>query len=449
MNKLTPIALSLALALPAVASAQSSAELQSQIEVLKAQISELRKVVATQPAVTSSVDTAEFNRMRLKVEAMEDAQEESGFSGLKVSGFIDPTYIYSQRADRGSFVFLNNPDLGAAVNDLSADDYGYQNSNFGGVTLKFEKTFDNGMSAMLSLRPHKGGTDTLVEEALVTIPINDSGVSAIVGKQISWNGYEYANSPDMKTVTHNLLYDFGGPYYVVGAGLKANVGDWALKGIVGNLNAQRNLQGAASQGVHWRADYAINEFMGLGFSGMHGKIADKGYNYLEADYWYTKGDLTLNAQLEGSEHKDSAWNGGKASTVGASLLAAYKFAPRWESVARVDWLDNHKNGGLTPALYTGTCSNVIDGDFDCGDYRNGFGPGMVFDEAAGEWRLGDESKGTKRSAYTFGVNYQIHENALLKFELRHDRSDLYSFVDADGSYKKYNNTLGVQTVVKF
>ena len=341
MNKLTPIALSLALALPAVASAQSSAELQSQIEALKAQISELKKSVDTKPAASSGVDMAEFNRMRVKVEAMEDTQAESGFAGIKFSGFADPTYIYSQRAGRGSIVFLNNPDLGVAVNDLTADDYGYQNSNFGGVTLKFEKTFDNGLAAMISLRPHKAGTDTLVEEALLTIPVAGD-INAIVGKQISWNGYELANSPDMKTVTHNLLYDFGGPYYVVGAGLTFNTGDVSWKTMVGNLNSQRNLPGdeGNSQGFHWRADYGISEFMGVGFSGMHGKIVGKGYNYLATDFWYTKGDLTLNAQLEGSQHKNSAFNGDDSKTIGASFLAAYKFTPRWEGVARVDWLDN-------------------------------------------------------------------------------------------------------------
>jgi len=460
MKKLNPMVLALVLAFPVAAQAQSNAELKKEIDTLKAQIAELRQMMTAKPvaAPMAAVDPAEFSRIRLKVEAMEDTQEAMGFKGLKVSGFVDPTYIYNQRARRGSVLFLNAQD--GTSNDFATDGWGYDNSNFGGATVKFEKEFDGGVKAMMSFRPHKSGSSTLIEEALVTVPIGD-GKSVIAGKMISWNGYEYVNSPDMKTITHNLLYDFAGVNQVSGAGLtfKAAGLDW--KAMLGNLNADRDLPGDKNRGFHWRGDATLGEFSGWGVAGMHGKIAGTSFNYVDADFWYTRGDWTLNGMVETSSHKNQAFSG-DASHFGLSGLVAYKFAPGWEAVARADWLADHKNGGSKGFVAdTGAneCLGLADLATDptgatlagaCGDYRNGFGPGAVFDATSGLWGITDPTRGAKRTALTFGLNYQYHTNALLKFEFRHDRSDLNSFFDfTDNSYRKSNNIFGVQTVVKF
>ena len=286
MKKLSPLALALALAFPMVAQAKSTnADLEKEIDMLKKQIAELKQVVnqlAAKPApapmaapapapvvIEDKALKAEVAKMRVKLDAMEDAKIESGYEGVKFSGSIDPTYVYSQRAGRGQFVFLNGQD--GSANDLTTDAYSYMNSNFGGVTLKFEKTFDNDMLASIKLRPYKSVNTTWVEEAFLQIPIGD-GQNVIAGKLNSYNGYEIVNSSETKNVTHNLLYDFGGPLTVTGVGLNFSGMDMDWKTIAGNMNSDTDLPGKSNhnRGFHWRGDMELSEFTGWGISGMHG-----------------------------------------------------------------------------------------------------------------------------------------------------------------------------------
>ena len=228
------------LAFPVAAMAQSTQELKSEIDALKAKLQQLEKLIEKQSAAAAAapaanaVDPAEFNRIRVKVESMEDAQETQGFKGLKISGFIDPTYIYSKSNGKGSALFLNNnysDDPTGAINDLSQDTFAYYNSYFGGVTLKFEKELENGVKAMVSLRPRRTVANTydfgsIIEEALVTLPFDGLAWRVIAGQQISWNGYEYVQSNLKKNITANLLLDFAGPGFVTGAGIAQAFGAW-------------------------------------------------------------------------------------------------------------------------------------------------------------------------------------------------------------------------------
>jgi len=468
------------LAFPVAAMAQSTQELKNEIDALKAKLQQLEKLIEKQSAAAAAapaanaVDPAEFNRIRVKVESMEDAQEAQGFKGLKISGFIDPTYIYSKSHGKGSALFLNNnysDDPTGAINDLSQDTFAYYNSYFGGVTLKFEKELENGVKAMVSLRPRRTVANTydfgsIIEEALVTLPFDGLAWRVIAGQQISWNGYEYVQSNLKKTITANLLLDFAGPGFATGAGIEYLQGKWWVRTMAGNLNTTHDKPGSRNQGLHWRVDYSKGEFQGWGASGMHGQQFGKGYNYVEADAYFVRGAVSLMGQVEASRWKESGFNGDDTGHFGASVLAAYKFIPTVEGIARLDYFDNHKNGGGTPALNFGTydsttgvglCPSDLGADSTgatpaagCGDYRNGFGPGAVFDSASGTWALGNPNRGPKRKALTLGLNWQFHTNALLKTELRYDRSDLNSFYDyKDGRYRKYNTIFGVQTVVSF
>jgi hypothetical protein len=461
MKKLSPVALALAMAFPFGAQAQSNADLKKEIDMLKAQIAELKQMVlqkAAAPAapvaapVASNVG-AELAKLRVKVEALEDSKADNGFEGLKFSGSIDPTYIYSQRSGRGQFVFLNGSD--GSANDLSTDAWGYTNANFGGVTLKFEKSFDNDMLASIKLRPYKSVNTTWVEEAFVEVPIGD-GQRVVAGKKNSFNGYELVDSSEGKNVTHNLLYDFGGPLTMTGVGLNFSALGMDWQTLAGNMNSDTDLAGKPNhnRGIHWRGDMELSEFTGWGVSGMHGTQGGENYNYLGADFWHTRGDLTLNGQIEWSKHKNMAFNGNDASHVGVSVLGALKLEAGWEAVARLDWLDDHKNGGWRG--YETDCLGMFDGmqmgmlATSCGDYRNGWGPGAYFDDVDGGWAVGNTDRGAKRTALTLGLNYQFHENAMLKLEYRHDRSDLYTFYDFNsGAFKKSNNVVAFQTVVKF
>ena len=462
------------LAFPVAAMAQSTQELKSEIDALKAKLQQLERLIEKQSAAAAAapapaadaVDPAEFNRIRVKVESMEDLQESSGFKGLKVSGFIDPTYIYNRAVGKGSVAFLHNnysSDPAGAVNDFTQDTFGYDNSYFGGVTLKIEKEFEGGVKAMVTLRPRRTVSNTydfgnIIEEALVTVPFNGLAWRAIAGQVVSWNGYEYVQSNLKKNITSNLLLDFAGPGFVTGAGVEYLQGKWWARAMAGNLNVTHDKQGGRNQGAHWRLDYAKGEFLGWGASGMHGKLFNQRFNYLEADAYFVRGDVTMMGQVEVGRARNSAFNGADSQHWGVSVLGAYKFIPTVEGIIRADYMDNHKNGGGTPAVTFGSvCQPDLGTDptgatpFEaCGDYRNGFGPGAVFDHSAGIWTLGNPNRGAKRSALTLGLNWQYHTNGLLKTELRYDRSDLNSFYYwHDDNYKKHNLTFGVQTVVSF
>jgi outer membrane murein-binding lipoprotein Lpp len=140
MKKLTvkPLIAALALAIPCAAIAQvDNAELLRELQELKAKVKVLEdKVNAAAPPVAEGAEApvaderieqtaTEVSKVKLKVEQMETAKEESGFAGIKISGYADPTYIYNQRRRTNSFVFLNN--FGGSSDDLGENVYGYDN----------------------------------------------------------------------------------------------------------------------------------------------------------------------------------------------------------------------------------------------------------------------------------------------------------------------------------
>ena len=88
----------------------------------------------------------ELNRVTIKAEALQDNFTDQGFKGLKISGLIDPTYIYNRNQDNGSFVFLNN---GGAR-------YTYDNSYFGMAVLDLQKETESGARWRLTLAPERG-----------------------------------------------------------------------------------------------------------------------------------------------------------------------------------------------------------------------------------------------------------------------------------------------------
>ncbi len=116
-----------------------------------------------------------------------------------------------------------------------------------------------------------------------------------------------------------------------------------------------------------------------------------------------------------------------ASWWGLSTLAAYKWTPRFETTARLDYLNNKKNGGGLLG-YTGA------------DDRNGIGPDGA----------GDAEVGANRSALTLGASWLFNLNTTFKAEYRLDRASQPVFINVkDGSYGKTNHLLGASVLVSF
>ena len=154
---LTPIAVALAaltgLASPPAA-AQSNQELLNELRALRERVNQLEKKLEEQgkaPAQPGqwgmTPDQArEMNRISVKTEALQDNFIDQGFKGLKISGQIDPTFIYNRAQSNSSFVLLNNGD----------GRYTYDNSYFGMAVLDFEKETDSGTKFKLTLAPERG-----------------------------------------------------------------------------------------------------------------------------------------------------------------------------------------------------------------------------------------------------------------------------------------------------
>ena len=465
--QLHAIALALAAAFPSLALAQSNDALMKELKALKDRVTQLEDALKAKdkPADADKQwgmtpqQLQDFNRVNVKTEALEDAIEAQGFKGLKISGQMDPAFIYNRKQNRAGFQFLNR------VND---DGYNYDNSYFGMAMIDFQKEMDGGTKWRLTLAPNRGvgsvfDGQSVVHEASVSIPLGDLQTRLIAGQIPDWSGYEYLPPTQNKLITHNLLFDFTLPTAYTGAGMEIISGKWDVKAVLANMNASRKSSGNKAPVLAYRVDYSKGEYNGFGFAGVHGKVAnfraddgvgnpvtgapydtrDSFANLIEFDAYFIRGDWTVQGQLSygmqrngaitadpvTGELRDSRW-------YGASVLAAYKFTPRLEGITRFDYINNKKNGG-----------GLLGYNFS--DGRNGIGPGYV-DDGAGGWAVADPERGANRMALSFGVGYLFNANTTFKAEYRLDRANQAVFIDArDGSYSKSNHLLGASMVLSF
>jgi len=394
----------------------------------------------------------DFNRIAIKAEALEDSRDAAGMKGLKISGYMDPTYVYNVNKQRGTFQFLV-----PAANEA----YGYDNSYFGTVSIDFQKETDNGTKFHLNLIPKRSTGDfndaSIVNEATVWIPLGGNDTKLFAGQVPDWSGYEYQSPTQNKLVTHNLLFDFTLPYYYTGVGLELVRGKLDLKLMVANFNQSIRQIGESAPMFVFRGDYSSAEYWGLGFAGALGNKnnlratpdgvdpaldgKDSLYTTVEVDGWYTRGDLTLNGHVVYGAQKKAAITADPATGalrdsqwVGVSALVAYKFNLRTEGTLRADYLYNQKNGG-----------GLL--DWTATDGGNGLGP---------DQNGGDPEKGADKYAITVGLSYALNANVTLKAEYRYDGATQNVFANKDaltgtGTDPKFikSNSLLATSVVFF
>ena len=454
--------LALALAFPLTAQAQTTQDLKAELDALKAHVKKLEAMIEKQAAAEKpapageQVEAAEFNRIRVKTEGLEDAIEANGFKGLKISGYLDPAYIYNRNSRTSSFVFLNN---NSPVNG-STESFGYDNTYFGSALLNIDKEIEGGSRFRISLMPSKGTASgynfgNLVHEASMSIPLGEPTTRLIAGQIPDWSGYEMIASNQNKLITHNLLFDFSAPNFYTGVGLEVTSGKWIMKGMLGNLNRSRiDTAQQRTPGLFYRVDYAKGEFNGFGFAGVHSGFDDKTQfgrlDIIEVDGYFIRADLTLQGQLTYGRQKSTPGNGfnGSTSWYGLSGLAAYKLTQRLEGIARFDYINNNRRGGgLLGSTFGGVCKDLNGIDANCPDGRNGFGSSMVFDGTT--WLVEDPSRGSNRYAFSLGLNYALMPGVNLKGEYRYDRSSGSVFQNAVGDYLRDNHVLGFSTVISF
>ena len=476
--RLLGISLALAAAFPAAA--QSNAELLKELQALRDRVNQLEQKLLQRPATDAAnpapagagqwgmtpEQARELNRIAIKTESLQDNFADQGFKGLKITGQMDPTYIYNKRQSNAGFVFLNN---GGAR-------YTYDNSYFGLALIDFDKETESGTKWKLTLAPERGtgsliNGGSIIHEASVSIPLSDLKTRLWLGQIPDWTGYELTMPVGNKLITHNLLFDFMAPTAYTGAVLDVASGKWWVRAGLANFNTARNTPKNSTPVLIYRVDYSKGEFDGFGFSGLHGKApnfaADGTYSrdtgmldtngdpifedvgfagagkstsvhLLEADAYYIRGDWSLYGQASyGQQQRAAIFNSDgelrNAKWWGVSAMAAYKITPRLEAMVRADYVNNTTNGG-----------GLLGYSYD--DGINGIGRGLLAD---GSFAKGDGT-GTNRYALSLGMSYRVDENTVFKAEYRLDAASQPVFANPSAStFTKTNHLLGASMVVSF
>lgn len=483
---LLPVALAVCAAFPAPALADTNQDLLNELRALKARVSELEKKIEAQagkqaeaaaPGMTPE-QQQDFNRIAVKAEALEDSRDMLGFKGLKVSGYMDPTFVFNQRQHRAGFQFLNSVGDGG---------YTYDNSYIGSAAIDFVKETEGGSRWRLTLSPQRStqavseGSASILHEASVSVPLTDLQTRFIAGHIPDWSGYEYLQPTLNKLITHNLLFDLTLPTAYTGAGLELTRDKWIVKGVVANMNASKRNANEKTPVLAYRVDYAKGEFQGFGFAGVHGKAhngtenvtqdasvnvlsdpndpssvigvvpgtsvvqqRDSRVDLFEFDAYFIRGDWTVQGQLSWGRQENASITSNPdtnelrtAYWSGLSGLVAYKFEPRLEGIARFDYIFNRKNGG---GLLT----------YSAMDDHNGIGPAFTGYDADGNAQFIDANKGVNRAALTLGMNYAFNLSTVFKLEYRYDWATGPIFFDTKSeTVKKNNQLLSTAVVVSF
>jgi hypothetical protein len=444
------LVVALASALPWMSAyAQSPADLQKEIELLKGQLKILsEKIEAMSIKSEPAAIAQQVTRLEQKMDLAEDDAIKSGLKGLKFKGTMEIAYLNdSTSATAGFDRATGNGGYGAAMLELSKEpDAGIGwmlrlvpfsgSGTFAGKgSGPVNGTFDSESNAVTGTAAvDVSGSITLgmIHEASIAVPIGEHGAKLIAGLTPDWSGYEYSMGHQNPLITNNLLYSNAASNYM-GVGMSYDLGGgWTGKWMLGQVDSVMTRR---APGFAYRGDYSMGEYSGIGFSGVHIRTNDEtvspGTNadLMEIDGYYTRGDLSLQGQVSFGRLIGGAMDGsgGDGKWVGISGFAGFKVTPRLQAIARLDYVNNHSNGG---GVY-----------YDNG----GYGPELSSDGVT----VVDPSAGASRYALSVGSNYAVNANTAWKTELRLDRSSGYNFLDADGTPKQSKTTIGTSVVVSF
>ncbi len=400
--------------------AQSPADLQKEIELLKGQLKMLsEKIEAMSARAEPTAIAQQVTRLEQKIDLADEDSTKAGFKGLAFKGVMDVSYLNDELSSTTGF------------------DKGKGNGGYGAAMFEISKAPDEGLGWTLRLVP-LSTTGSIVHEATVSMPIGDGGAKLNAGLTPDYSGYEYSMGNLNPLITSNLLYSNTAASNYTGLGMSYEIGDWTAKWMVGQVDGVMTRK---APGVAYRADYSMSEYSGIGFSGVHirtknsgidpltGLPVDSNADLMEIDGYHTRGDLTLQGQFSVGRMIAGALDGSGADAKwwGLSGLVGYKVTPRLQALARFDYIDNRANGG--------------------GIYYN---PGEFGAELDSSGVANDPSKGANRYALSTGFNYAVNANTQWKTELRFDRSTGYNFLDVDGvTYKQGKTTIGTALVMAF
>lgn len=439
-RKLIVIALTSVLPMSS-AFAQSAVDLKAEIETLKAQLYKLQKQVEAITDVPGA-SAQQVNKLELRADQSDDDAVKSGFKGLKINGTIEAVYRTST-AD-------NNHKFAATSGYLDTD------AGVGMLQVTKESQDNQGVDWTLRLLPGSGSYQ--VHEASLSVPLNKA-TRLIAGKIPDWQGYEFYFpnvNPTLgnQLITHNALYDLATASFYEGFGLSHQLSsEVALKWLAGNIDGAAddagNNTGARQKrtvGLTFRADWTVDEYRSIGFSGAIGGNT-RNFQIYSVDGGYVRGDWAYNGHLIYGQMKNAAYSG-DAQWTGLSGLMAYKLTPRLQLLARADYLDNRKNGGGTYAYNYLNTQGAVGPNGNPVPLGTGTGPELNSDGTIA-LDVSGNAVGANLTRVSLGSNYTINSNTQWKTELRLDQSSGYNFVDADGKNTKSQTTIATSIVLSF
>ena len=356
--------------------------------------------------------------------------------GFNISGYVAPTYIYSQDQNISSFY----------LGTTAPGPYEYYSTNLGaigGVQLNVSKTFKDGSGIYLSFMPNMGYNKP-IQKAQFKVPLSDHW-TLTGGQVIAWDGYESSYAPTLLTITQSLAYDYIEPGYYTGLGAEYAAGPYSAKFMVGNFNTAFN---ASSKTPSFQYYLGYSPSSSPWSFWLYGAVADTNttpapgptYNliYNDLDGQYASGPITLGWELFLENASGGAVNGGTGQAWGTELLGNYKLTDAASVTLRYDYFNDTKNGGL--ASVTGSPGAY--------NYQGGFAPNP-----------NDPNRGPVRQELTVAGLYQFTPELLGKIEYRYDWSDHKTFglyqnaADAAGGslygLSNHSSLVGVQMVYSF
>jgi hypothetical protein len=438
------LVVALASALPWMSAyAQSPADLQREIELLKGQLKMLSdKIEAMSVQAEPAAITQQVTRLEQKMDLAEEDTVKSGFKGLNVKAVVEVAYHYDDMSKVHTFA--------AQSGNGSYDSVTPANSAM--IELTKETESGEGINWTLRLEPGARGA-AFVHEASLSAPINAS-TRVIAGALPDWTGYEQYFAHQNPLITHNALFDFTAAVSYAGAGLTYTINpQWTAKWVVGNIDGgvdEANVPSIApmytkkSTGIAYNVGWTISEYAFLEYSGVIGS-GNRNFSMHELDGSFTRGDWLFNGQVGfGSQQRAAANLDADGTAMEArwwtlSGLMGYKVTPRLQLLARADYINNEENGG---GLYAWNGDSGFSQNYGIGSARNSDGSFVA--DASGN------AVGANLTRLTFGTNYLVNKNTQWKTEYRIDKSSGYNFTkDGSPDLSDRKVSVGTSLVVSF
>ncbi len=359
-----------------------------------------------------------FSLGALSVAQAEDSSI-SWWEKTRLSGNFNTTYNYN----------FNNPPLGvgnaARVFDVRHNDFDInraeleiENSPAEWAKFRMDIAFGEDVAIVDGLKGGVIGADEVgIQQAYValTAPVGN-GLTFTAGHFATLIGAEVIESAYNFNTSRSFLFGFAIPFTHTGVYASYDFNDWfsASLGVVNGWDTVTDLNKAKT--ALWQLGFTPSDTLSFSFQGTMGPDADASIGVVA---------------------NDSDW------------LALVDFVLTWQPVEEFvfqingDWA-NQQDAGSKTADWWGV---ALLANYDFNDLFGLTVRGEMFDDNSG-FRFGG---GTNHNLYegTITAHFYMNDGFEARLEGRHDHSDRAFFVKANGTTRKYQDTVSAELLYKF